>query len=64
MAEQKLKGKKLPTGVWNTGELIVDSKNIDQIIKRQKSPATRKAYFQAKVKEQLANPGKYLKPAG
>jgi ABC-type sugar transport system substrate-binding protein len=64
LAEQKLKGKKLPKGVWNTGELIVDSKNIDEIIKRQKSPATRKAFFESKVKEQLANPSKYLKPAG
>jgi ribose transport system substrate-binding protein len=64
LADQKIDGKDLPEGVWNTGALTVDSKNIDEILKRQESPETRKAYFKAEVAKQLANPTQYLSSGG
>jgi ribose transport system substrate-binding protein len=60
LAAQKQDGKKLPEGVWNTGELTVDSKNIDEILKRQQSAAAREAFFKPIADQQLANPSKYL----
>jgi ABC-type sugar transport system substrate-binding protein len=60
LAAQKQDGKKLPEGVWNTGELTVDSSNIDKILERQRSSAAREAYFKPIADEQLANPSKYL----
>jgi ABC-type sugar transport system substrate-binding protein len=60
LAQAKQDGKKLPEGVWNSGALTVTSKNVDEIIARQKSPASRKAFFEKVVKQQLANPDKYL----
>lgn len=60
LAAQKQDGKDLPEGVWNTGELTVDSKNIDQILERQKSAAAREAFFKPVADQQLANPSKYL----
>jgi ribose transport system substrate-binding protein len=61
LAAQKQDGKKLPEGVWNSGALTVTSKNVDEIIARQKSAASRKKFFEKVVKQQLANPDKYLK---
>jgi ABC-type sugar transport system substrate-binding protein len=60
LAAQKQDGKKLPEGVWNTGELTVDATNIDKILERQKSSAAREAYFKPIADQQLANPSKYL----
>jgi ribose transport system substrate-binding protein len=60
LAAQTQKGQKLPTGMWNTGELTVDSSNIDKILARQKSAATREAYFKPIAEQQLADPSKYL----
>lgn len=60
MAAQAQDGKKMPAGVWNTGELTVDSKNIDQILQRQASDAAREAYFKPIAEQQLADPSKYL----
>jgi ribose transport system substrate-binding protein len=60
LAAQKQDGKKLPEGVWNTGELTVNSKNIDDIIARQKSPSAREAFFKPVADKQLADPSAYL----
>lgn len=60
LAAQAQDGKKLPEGVWNTGELTVDSKNIDEILTRQKSPQAREDFFKPVADQQLANPDKYL----
>jgi ribose transport system substrate-binding protein len=60
LAAQKQDGKKLPEGVWNTGELTVDAKNIDQILQRQKSAAAREAFFKPIADKQLADPSSYL----
>lgn len=55
-------GKAIPQGWWNPGGLIINSKNIDEIIARQQNPQTRAQWFDKEVKAQLANPSKYLKP--
>jgi ribose transport system substrate-binding protein len=62
LAQQAKTGKPMPTGWWNTGELVVNSANIDQIIARQQNEASRTAGFQADIKAQLADPTKYIKP--
>ncbi len=50
----------LPEGMWNSGALIVNDKNIDEIITRQKSEASRAEYFKDEVTKQLDNPDQYL----
>jgi ribose transport system substrate-binding protein len=62
LAQHALKKTSLPTGWWNPGSLVVDKANIDKIIARQKTAASRTAYFQAEANKQLANPSQYLKP--
>ncbi|MEU5697181.1 sugar ABC transporter substrate-binding protein [Actinosynnema sp. NPDC020468] len=58
------RGKDLPKGWWNTGQLVVNSSNVDQIIARQADEGTRKAAFKAEADKQLANPAQYIKPIG
>jgi ABC-type sugar transport system substrate-binding protein len=60
LAAAKQDGKDLPEGVWNSGALTVNAKNIDEIIKRQKDAASRAAYFKDEVAKQLGNPDQYL----
>lgn len=62
LIEHARNGKPMPTGWWNTGGLIINSANIDQIIARQQNAQTRAAWFANEVKAQLADPAKYLKP--
>jgi ribose transport system substrate-binding protein len=62
MAQAAQSGKALPEGLWNPGALIVNSKNIDKILARQQSPASRTAFFKPIVDQQLANQDKYLIP--
>jgi ribose transport system substrate-binding protein len=62
LARQARDGKAMPKGWWNPGASLVTSKNIDEILKRQKSNATRTAYYKATVDKELANPSQYLKP--
>jgi ABC-type sugar transport system substrate-binding protein len=64
MAAAKQDGKKLPEGVWNSGALTVNAKNIDEIIKRQKDATTRKAFFKPVAEKQLSNPDQQLSAGG
>lgn len=49
--------KKMPSGWWNSGSLLITKKNVDQIIKRQQSAQTRYAWFKKhEIPKQLANP--------
>jgi ribose transport system substrate-binding protein len=64
LAAKKQDGKDLPEGVWNTGELTVNSKNIDDIIARQQSPEAREAFFKPVADKQLADPSSYLSAGG
>jgi ribose transport system substrate-binding protein len=62
LAQQAKTGKAMPTGWWNTGELVVNSANIDQVLARQQSEASRTAGFQDEIKAQLADPQSHIKP--
>lgn len=62
LAEHALSGKALPDGWWNPGALVVNSKNVDKILARQQTAASRYAGFSPIAQEQLADPSKYLKP--
>lgn len=48
--------KPLPEGWWNSGSLLVDSSNVDAIIARQQSEASRTEWFQKVIDAQLASP--------
>ncbi len=49
--------KPIPKGWWDTGNLLITKKNIDQMITRQKSAASRAKWFMKHdVPKQLANP--------
>src|SRR3954464_5238323 len=62
MAQAAQSGKPLAEGWWNSGALIVNAKNIDEIIARQKDPASRQTYFKDEVTKQLGTPDQYLQP--
>jgi len=62
LARQARDGTALPKGWWNPGDGLVNSKNIDEILARQKSNSTREAYYKETVDNQLANQSQYLKP--
>ena len=62
MAESAQSGKPLPAGLWNPAALIVNKQNIDQILQRQQSAATRVSFFKPIVDKQLASQDKYLVP--
>jgi ABC-type sugar transport system substrate-binding protein len=56
LIEAKRKCAKVPEGWWNSGNLLVDKSNVDDIITRQQSPQSRKAWFQKEIDKQLAAP--------
>ncbi len=62
LAQQAKTGKPMPTGWWNTGELVVNSSNIDQVLARQQDEASRVAGFQDAIKAQLSDPAAHIKP--
>ena len=55
-------GKALPDGWFNPGFLVVNKKNIAQILGRQATPASRYAFFAAKADREIANQAKYMQP--
>jgi ribose transport system substrate-binding protein len=50
----------IPQGWWDSGNLLVDKSNIDDIIARQQTPQSRAAWFKKVIAEQLA--AKPLRP--
>jgi ABC-type sugar transport system substrate-binding protein len=50
------KGKAIPKGFWDSGALLITRANINAMIVRQGSEATRAAYFKPIAAKQLANP--------
>jgi ribose transport system substrate-binding protein len=54
LVNRATKGTKIPTGVWNTADLIVTPANVDAIIKRESSIANRNAYFKSTVAKETA----------
>jgi ABC-type sugar transport system substrate-binding protein len=62
LARRATDGTELPKGWWNPGAALVTARNVDEIIARQRSNATRTAWFRAMVRRQLADPERYLEP--
>lgn len=55
--EQNRTCKPMPHGWWDSGSLLINKKNVDQIIPRQKNAQTRLAWFKKhEIPQQLANP--------
>jgi len=54
-------GAKIPAGFWNSGSLVVTSANVDRVLARQKSEASRALALVPVAKKQLAAPSAYLK---
>jgi ribose transport system substrate-binding protein len=46
----------VPEGWWDSGNLLVNKANIDEIQARQQTPATRSAWFKKEIDKQLAAP--------
>lgn len=53
-------GTKIPVGTWDTGGLVVNADNIDEIIARQSSDEAMSAALAPVGDEQIANSSKYL----
>ena len=57
MADATQSGKALPEGMWNSGALTVNKDNIDEIIARQKDPASRAAVLQGRGRQAARRAG-------
>jgi ABC-type sugar transport system substrate-binding protein len=62
LAEAALDEEALPEGWWNPGALLVNRKNVDRIIARQKNQEARIAYFKSVIARQFEEPSERLKP--
>ncbi|GAB3492174.1 sugar ABC transporter substrate-binding protein [Amycolatopsis cihanbeyliensis] len=62
LAESARTGEPLPQGWWNTGSLIINSENIDEIMARQENEAARKEWFADEATAQVADPQAHLRP--
>ncbi len=62
LAEHAINGTPIPKGWWNPGFLVVNKSNIKEILARQKTAATRAAWFKKEADYELAHPSKYIKP--
>jgi ribose transport system substrate-binding protein len=56
LIDKAQKGKAIPKGFWDSGALLITRANINAVIVRQGSEATRAAYFKPIAAKQLANP--------
>lgn len=59
---QSDRGKSLPSGWFETPGLVVNTKNIDSIIAREKTPAAEYAYYKSTIAKLLANTSAHMKP--
>jgi ribose transport system substrate-binding protein len=62
LSEHAKEGKEIPEGWWNPGSGVVNSKNVDEIIKREESQANRIEFFEPIAEKELANPTENVKP--
>jgi ribose transport system substrate-binding protein len=60
LANHAQDGADIPKGVWDTGDLVVDAKNVDDIIARQKSASSRADWFRDEADKQVADPSAHL----
>lgn len=56
LADHAIDGKALPEGWWNSGSGVVTPDNIDEVMAREKDNASKYAFFEDEIKDQLANP--------
>lgn len=62
LADQAKGGDDMPKGWWDSGYLVVDSSNIDDIVARQKDEGSRSAWFEKVAAEQLGAVDDHLRP--
>jgi ribose transport system substrate-binding protein len=62
LARRARDGTALPKGWWNPGAALITRRNIDEILRRQRSAVARAAWYKETVERQLAAPGRYLMP--
>jgi len=62
LARRARDGTALPKGWWNPGAALITSRNVDEILGRQRSAKARTAWYKATVDRQLAQPDRYLRP--
>jgi ABC-type sugar transport system substrate-binding protein len=60
LAAHAEEGAAIPTGVWDTGGLLVTADNIDEIIARQASDDSMRAALAPVGDEQIANSAQYI----
>lgn len=60
LADHAENGTPIPAGLWDTGGLVVNSSNIDEIAARQADDATMAAALAPVGDEQIANQDQYL----
>lgn len=62
LAEQAKDVRPLPEGWFVTPGLVVTSANVDEIMRRQVSEATKLAWFRPQIDALTAHPDRYLRP--
>jgi ABC-type sugar transport system substrate-binding protein len=62
LADAVKSGETLPKGWFNQPGLVVDSGNVDEIVKRQESDAERRTWFTTEIKKIFADTSPYMKP--
>ncbi len=64
LIEHALRGTDIPKGWWNPGAQLVTQANVQSIVARQATLATKGAYYQPIVDKEFANPAAQIKPYG
>ena len=62
LIEHALYGSAIPVGWWNTGSLLVTQNNVQNIISRQVSLATKGRFYQPIIDQEFANPAANIRP--
>ncbi len=62
LIEHALYGTTIPTGWWNPGDLLVNQSNVQQIITRQKTLASKGAFYLPIITKEFADPAAQIKP--
>lgn len=62
LIEHALSGKAIPKGWWNPGSQLVTLANVQSIIARQATLATKGKYYQPIIDKEFANPSAQIQP--
>jgi ribose transport system substrate-binding protein len=55
-------GRKLPHGWFKTSGIVLDQQNIDEVIKREKSPSAAYAWYKSEINRLMANINGNIRP--